>query len=296
MQRPTPLIALLLAASLMAPTSHAVTLLEGLFGKTEYTPPKSGDKLYEANEFDFVRLTATDTIGNQHPVQVSVDQLKSALAGIELKNGDNKSLPLFTDDELTVLSAPISYGFSRATTGQDITFMSTERHGALGLLAPKLGTSGRMFIKDNRLHVIIGDAHVEYQAQYRMTGFKRTFSQGDRQAASKVTLQLNRTAQTAGGQQIRNDWVALSLQTPTTIASPITTPVAPLSSVPVNSGKPVATTPIGVNMTPSSTPVALPREQRSVEDRLRALQALRDKNLVTDDEYRQKRVEILKDL
>ena len=38
------------------------------------------------------------------------------------------------------------------------------------------------------------------------------------------------------------------------------------------------------------------RDNRSVEERLRTLQGLRDKGLVTDDEYRQKRIDILKDL
>ncbi|MBB5017248.1 hypothetical protein HNQ59_000510 [Chitinivorax tropicus] len=294
MQRRAPLIALLIATSLIAPASHAVTLLEGLFGKTEYTPPKTGDKLYEANEFDIVRLTATDAPGNQHPVQISAEQLKATLADIELKTGDSKSLPLFTEDELTVLSAPISYGFSKASPGQDITFMTTDRHGALGLLAPKLGTSGRMFIKDNRLHVIIGDAHVEYQAQYRMTGFKRNFSMGDRQTASKVTLQLNRQAQSVGSQQVRNDWVALSLQQPTATVQTTANTVAPN---PPNSANGKAPQPVVVS-TPvvAPSPTITPRENRSVEDRLRSLQSLRDKNLISDDEYRQKRIDILKDL
>ncbi|MEW9899840.1 SHOCT domain-containing protein [Chitinivorax sp. PXF-14] len=278
--------ALLLTLGLAAPAAQAEGILNSLFGKSNDNQAQANsDTLFKDSEFDYVKLVPADGSGNQQPATVDVETVRATLKLVELQDGKHR-YPLFTDEERATLGDAFSRGFARAGASQDMVFLSSDRHGAIGLLAPKLGTSGRVFIRDGMLNLIVGDAHVEYQSQYRMTKFMYPFQLGERGRASKVQLKLAAGAEGAGAHLLRGDWVALPLTAavPAPAARPAPAP-APVPS---------ATAPAA----PAAAPMAMPmmRDGRSVEERLRTLQGLRDKGLVSDDEYRQKRIDILKDL
>lgn len=275
--------ALLLTLGLAAPVAQAEGILNSLFGKSnDNQAPANSDTLFKDSEFDYVKLVPADGSGNQQPATVDVEIVRATLKLVELQDGKHRR-PLFTDEERATLGDAFSRGFARAGASQDIVFLSSDRHGALGLLAPKLGTSGRAFIRDGMLNLIVGDAHVEYQSQYRMTKYMYPFQLGERGKASKVQLKLANGAEGAGAHQQRSDWVALPL---TAAAVPVPA-VRPAAAPVANTAAPAAAAPMAMPMM---------RDSRSVEERLRTLQGLRDKGLVTDDEYRQKRIDILKDL
>lgn len=277
--------ALLLTLGLTVPMAQAEGILNSLFGKSnDNQAPANSDTLFKDSEFDYVKLVPADGSSNQQPTSVDFEVLRATLKLVDLQDGKNRRA-LFTDEERATLGDAFSRGLARAGANQDIVFLSSDRHGALGLLAPKLGTSGRVFVKDGMLNLIVGDAHVEYQSQYRMTKYMYPFQLGDRAKASKVQLKLAAGAEGAGAHQLRSDWVALPL---TVVAMPV--PAARPAPAPVQGASMPAA--------PVAAPMAMPmmRDSRSVEERLRTLQGLRDKGLVTDDEYRQKRIDILKDL
>jgi len=89
------------------------------------------------------------------------------------------------------------------------------------------------------------------------------------------------------GKLVRNDWISLAIVTP----RPVTTPPGALAPASASTQAPTT------QVTPQATPID-PAEAliRKSEARLKALQRLKNEGLLSDEEYRQKRAEILKDL
>lgn len=76
---------------------------------------------------------------------------------------------LFSEIELQRLSKPIASALATAARNEDIVFSTTGSHENY-LLKTGLSTAGRLFHRDNSLHMILGDVRVDYAKKYRRRG------------------------------------------------------------------------------------------------------------------------------
>jgi hypothetical protein len=168
------------------------------------------------------------------------------------------------------------------------------------------------------LNVIFGEIHGDFESQFLATGYMRPFVTGSRAGkgdgnwtvASREPLQ-----HAAAG---RPDWIQVggAPVAPAPGASPVTPAAAAGAASPpsasTRSGAGAAPTPsagttstagaastTGSASPASPAPAVVPNRDafyQDIEKRLTVLKGLRDKGLITEDEYNEKRKAILKDL
>jgi hypothetical protein len=219
---------------------------------------------------------------NLHPADVPADRLRSMLESIEVRpEGENKGVRLFNDDELKILSENIHVGLAQASPDEDVTFAIIGHYPALmGLLKERMVTTGRAFCRDGEFDIIFGEVH----RSVRENEDRRLYPllPGSRREAAPREWRL---AATSGGEtfdQKRPDWITFSLAAP---PAPAITPPA-RESTGTEQKAPPAISP------------AKPADagRKNAEERLMILNELHNKKLITDEEYRAKRREILNEL
>jgi hypothetical protein len=202
---------------------------------------------------------------------VSADVLRQQLAPIQF-TGRNGAQALFSADEVGELVGPLAQALGRAGPGDDVLLLSSARRAGDIFVSP-LAVTVRLFVQGGQLQFIVHDARFEFYDVYRGTQALPRFSYGSRSAAGAVSVQ------SAGVTNRRADWLAIPLQAAATPASP-----------------PVVAAPAAVAAPPPAAPARKALDAPAVEDierRLETLKRLREKNLITEDEYQQKRREIL---
>jgi len=255
-------------------------LFDSLFGPAKPEPAASTIRnglVWEQGQFNVVRLElAESNAKNAQPATVSTERLQSLLASVQVKNhGD--MIPLFEAAEVTRLAPALSVALARADARQDIIIFSSERRG-VALLSPKLGIAARAFSSADTVQLIVGVARLDFFDQYRAAQVMPEFSYGSRWKAMPVELRADGASYPGG--EARRDWLAW----------PIAQATAP---------KPAE---------PAAAPRAAPAERAAPsaerddryfdqqEQRLRRIQRLREQGLITEEEYQEKKKEILKDL
>jgi hypothetical protein len=218
----------------------------------------------------FVTMELQDSVStnpvqpNDHPIELTLDRITAILASIDIQaTDDGKPEPLFTRSAVQVLAPHLLQGLRQASPKEDVTFAVIGLHNALHGLAksPKV-TTGRVFYKEGRLNIIIGLAQQEVRDRDDRRLFP--FTPGVRQKPSEGEWQL--LAQARKGCTLeRKDWVIFS--------DDWQEPAAELSA-PAQPGK-------GTN------------DGRTAAERLTTLKDLRDKGLISEEEYQKKRTQIL---
>lgn len=146
-------------------------------------------------------------------------------------------------------------------------------------LAPTAVTA-RLFVQGGQLQLIVRDARFEFYDTYRGTHQPPRFDFGSRTANGSASLR------SAGATNRRADWLSI--------------PLVPVSvqAAPANPAMPAAA-PAAVAPTPSPAAAPVVRKPldaagaEDIERRLETLKRLRDKGLITEEEYQHKRKEIL---
>ena len=218
-------------------------------------------------------------ISNNHPVEISPDRLTAILASIEFNSADSeKPEQLFTNQSLEVLVPQLVKGFHQAASGEDVTFAVIGLHKSLFGFAksPKV-TTGRAFYTGGRLNIIFGLVQKDFNE--REDRRLSPFLHGNRQKTSEgVWSILPHTGQN-GFTLVRKDWVRFSDEWRASVAQQ---PVAP-QGIPSSQAAPVQ-------------PEKLHSDTRKPAERLTTLNELKDKGLISEEEYRSKRLEILNGL
>jgi hypothetical protein len=213
---------------------------------------------------------------NAHPAEVSSDRLRIALASIEvLFPGEDEPTRLFNDPELRTLSEHVRTGLASAAPDEDVTFAVIGNHPALlGMVKVPKVTTGRVFCRDGELNIIFGDfLRVVNDGEDRRL---YPFLPGSRNAAPRPKWALKTKPGGEAWSMKRADWLAIPLAGPATpIVSPSPRPDAGAE---------------GREATPDQPAAA---GKKSAAERLQTLNDLRDKKLISEDEYQAKRREIL---
>jgi hypothetical protein len=262
---------------------------------------------------------------NQHPVSIEPASLRGLLTRFQTP----KNEALFDPEELDEIVTPLAQALGRVRPEQDVSFAVSGRHGLLGPLAPRSVTTARVFFIDGRMNFIFGLVQLDWESRYRGSGYLIPFEPGKRSAA----VDKNARVIADGAVSKRADWLQVDPLAPPPVATPA--PDAPKPAVvipPATAGAaaagaaaqpatPAAPTPAAQPPTPEPPVPQPPAPQppkpqpapppapapaapaadgetlyRQTAERLKALQKLRDSGAITEEEYQQKRREILKGL
>jgi hypothetical protein len=243
---------------------------------------------------------------NQHPVAIDAATLRALLMRIQLGDKPDRKAgdPLLGPAQLDEIVPPLAEALGRATPEQDVSFAVSGQPGAIGLLVPRKVTTARVFYADNRLNLIFGLVRQDWESRYRATAYLIPFEPGKRAAAVDRAVRVA----AVGGEQRRADWVQIDPFAPLpdvpsdapaapAVVIPSPTPAAPAAPA----ARAPATGPGTAAPAPAPAPSPPPANEsdaayRQVAERLKTLQKLRDAGLLTEEEYQEKRREILKAL
>jgi len=278
-------------------SAQAAGLFDSVLGaQADTASAQAKRRLWRIREFSTVQLLAREAGApeNQHPVRLNVDALRLALGQFKAIDSRGKPQALFDADELVEISEPIAQAFANAEPGDDVLLVSSARRE--GFLAPPTAVTARLFIEGGNLNFIAHDSAFDFVHIVRSTSMSPNFISGSRAKASDVKLA------SAGAGNRRSDWLTVPLTTATT--APVAPPPPPmvLAAPPAAAttfATPPAVPPVVAAPVPApAAPIVQPADAKAdeIERRLTALKQLRDKGLITDDEYKQKRKDILQAL
>lgn len=228
-------------------------------GRDEYRP-----------RYGYVRIEQSEpgAAENAHPFSISVEALRQLLGRPKVSGSASMwAAPLFTEEELAEFAAPLAAALAKAGPREDVVFAVAGNRGLFGPYSPKYYTTGRLFVRNDRLNLILGKVDERYEGEERSARGSRKLLPGSR--AQRIdagwTIDPAGVEQQAG----RPDWLLFDAR-----AIPAATPPVPSTS----------------------TPPAVENRPSEVENRLRTLQQLKDKGLITDEEYRERRRALLQSL
>jgi len=251
-------------------------LCAALLGGLAATTLAADKRTWQIREFTRVELAPREAGAepNEHPASLSAEALREQLARVRFA-ARNGSQPLLTADELADLAGPLSQALQRAAPADDVLLLSSARREK-GLLGAPTAVTARLFVQGGKLQLIVHDARFEFFDAYRGTNVTPRFRFGSRSAAGAVALEganaLNRRA----------DWLSLAAAQPS----------APAAAA---QEKNLEKSP-GTDQVQEKAQEKAQEKGLDIERRLETLKRLRDKNLISEDEYQQKRKDLLQQL
>ncbi len=260
-------------------SGNSVGLWVGLLTTVALTAAGPSRTQWKLGEHTWVKRVPAEAGAplNEHPAKIDRVALQQRLGEVRFL-ADGQENPLFHKDELASLAEPLREALSLASPGEDLTLLSTHKRGG-SFLSSAYGITARLFVQGGQLQLLVHDARLDFVDRYRGSQVLPEFHFGARSAASGIILK-HPTAIVR-----RNDWLSLSLvglvaQEPGTVAMPPGLP-APM---------PPKATP-GASTKPRDAAFFAEQEQR-----LRALKRMREENLISEEEYQQKRRDVLQGL
>ncbi len=286
--------------------------------------------LWDGAEYGYVRIEEAEPsaqASNDHPIAFTPQQIRTAFSELQIQRGEKEPKPIFTEQGLNEIAEPIATGLTQAQPDQDVTFAVTGKQGqgVFNLFGERLVTSGRVFYQDGQLNLILGAVQREFEDTLRATGILRNFIPGSRNgpiSSTKLKLQPVKGVQYASAE--REDWLQMTpyawsekpTKSPQELA-PAGVPTAPTaggsSARQTSDHSGTARVPPQVPINTSSVSPAVPAKPLAVpsasstagsddayyqrfEQRLKTLSKLRDREVITEEEYQEKRRAILGEL
>ena len=256
---------------------------------------------------------------NEHPAAFEPAQLEALLSSLRIENEDGRASTLTSPSRIRQLSASLSKAFVRAGPRQDVAFV-VFRRVAQGQFAGSARhvTTGRAFYRGDTLHIIFGEFDDRF-SEFRDMSINE-FEYGSRAEPRQVGVQRLVAGESWHWHGERRDWIELEATpeaieaaraaAPRVIESSASTAAQPLEYGPAAAGKsetgtaePASEAPAAVessaSMTAEPAPAApAPRdaEWSRIEERLTRLKRLREQNLISADDYEQKKDALLERL
>ena len=146
--------------------------------------------------FKYVKQDRTGAGKNDHPVKLDAIDIRTALKALQFGEksflrGEEIKL-VFSIPQMLLLGKQLAKGLKNAKPGQDIIFVMEEGQRKLILLNEKTFVAGRVFYKDGKLNIILGEydraRNAEFERQYDPSGrgaIPYTFNHGKRAKESK---------------------------------------------------------------------------------------------------------------
>jgi len=281
------------------------------------------EDLYKSGVNLYIRLAEQDSAGvpNQHPVTLDGAAIGDALSIVQVweKNWfkPNEAQKIFSTEQARLLGQYIALGLAKATPGQDIIFaLARSDKTFLSVVRELSYTSGRAFYVNGKLNVIIGEFRRlpdKFQERANASSgapeVKYYFAHGKRTKPSDFNLAVvsgeGIDTHAVGGEK-RRDWFEIDIkQAAAALATRIAQEKQSAGGVDSEAMRQEAArlaqerremrlemARMRRDMEQGAT--AAPAEP--AEQRLKTLDELRKKGMITDAEYARKREEILKDI
>lgn len=206
-----------------------------------------------------------------HPQTFTPEQMDATLASLRyfrpdawtVKSAKGKEFDLFTAEERKLIAASLAQAFLQAGPEEWVDFSVFSFRG-MPLVGTFRQSDGVMFVKDGKLQVALRNIAERAGADQ---------SQLNTYDPTRGFRALNHLVALPGQTWVADNWVSMD---------------------PANIPKAVAAAPVEGVPTPPS--VATQPPPKTTEERLLELQQLYDKGLITEDEYKKKREEILNGL
>jgi hypothetical protein len=278
--------------------------------------------LYKSGLNLYIRLADQDSgaVPNQHPVTLDGAAVADALSIIQVWEKSwfkpNEAQKVFSSEQARLLGQYIALGLAKATPGQDIIFaLSRTDKGFLSVIRELSFTSGRTFYANGKLNVIIGEyKRLPDKFQERAnasTGageIRYFFGHGKRDKSSDFKLAVvsgeGIETHTVNGSK-RPDWFEIDVKQ----AAAAVAARAAQQNQAAGGAESEAMRQEAARLAQERREMRLEmaRMRRdmeqgaatssgSPEQRLKTLEELQKKGMITDEEYARKREEILKDI
>lgn len=223
---------------------------------------------------------------NSHPFNLEEEQLRVMLSGIATRITSAEAISaVFTSESLNALVPQLKNALKQASPNEDITFAVIGLHRSfIGFAKSPKVTAGRLFVQDGKLNIIFGQ--LQKDVNEKVDRRLDPFTPGERAAAIPAEWEILPPKELPT-ELFRRDWVVFGKQW--------NKPSQPgdTSAVPNKSIKPSDATLQNVKEG------ILPKQNidyRGIAERLIILNELRDKRLISDEEYKSKRLGILNEL
>ena len=252
---------------------------------------ESRDQFVAIEDADAVK--GGSPIPNNHPVELGQDRLAEILSSIQLRPevfgvsipflSDGKTnatvRPLFTDQSVGFLVSYLQDAFRQAKPNEDVTFAIVGLHSSPGGLAKSpMATAGRMFYQGGKINLIIGKAQYDYSE--RKDRRLDPFTPGNREYIADGTWTLIPQGTSPDVTIARRDWLVFSDDW------------KPEYSYATSSGKSGAAEPTGSEAFKN----LFSGKAGKTAERINVLKELREQGVITEEEYRAKRLKILDEL
>jgi hypothetical protein len=285
--------------------------------------PAAGDEsLWKSGENLYINLADQDEPGtpNQHPVVMEPKAITNALSQVIVWNKkmlkEDEAETVFSVEQARTLGTYLAVGLQKARPDQDIIFALSRRSDGFLVWDDLTYMAGRAFYANDRLNIIIGDYErapdrfmERAQGSAGITELKYYFQHGQRDDASKfkkaVIFKDGISLKEIGGKP-RPDWLLIDVAKANAgYLAENQDPVALDKQVSAEAMREEAARLAQERREMRLEMARLKKEigsgtksdsAVSAEERLRTLEELRVKNLITDEEYQSKRREILNEL
>lgn len=242
---------------------------------------RDGSYLFRSGQ-EYVRLEPIEPQAppNAHPYRTSPEQLRRLLAGVRVKGAASVGrIPVFTPEELDRIAAPLATALARARPDQDAGFAVAGHRGLFGHVSPRSFTTGRLFATGESLNLIFGLVQARLDRSYielppeniRVIPGERARRIGD----PAWELDPGRGELRAR----RGDWVVFEREAP----------AQPARAAPPASRPP----PEPARESRPAPRAEAPLTAEEVERRIGVLDSLRNRGIITDEEYLERRRAIL---
>ena len=287
------------------------------FGDDEDIIWRSGLNLY----FKYVNQDESKFGKNDHPVELDEKDISLALKSLEFTEkgflSREKIRTVFSVSQTNLLSKQLVKGLKHAKPGQDIIFVMEGGGPKLILLTEKNFVAGRVFYKEGKLNIILGEYDMArndaFESAYDPSGraaVPYSFNHGQRSKGSNnfkgSVIAVPGVENKNFGRKLRKDWLMIDVETASkayvTALNERKNPTTKQDrQVQIEAAK------LARERREMRAEMARMRKEmkehspetastKSPEERIATLEQLREKELITQEEYDSRRQEILNDI
>ncbi len=291
----------------------------------------AGETLWKSGQNLYIKLAKQDkysggrVIPNQHPVALNPREIRNALGTLLVWNksfftgalkDDEEAESVFSLEQTRLLGTYIAAGLQKATANQDIVFALTRRKKSFLFMKDTTYTGGRVFYVDGKLNVILGDydklgdKFLERANQSSgVSEIKYYIAPGKRKKRSgfkKAVILADGLSTYEDKGKTRKDWFVIDVKKASVAFENRQNGAEQTSGVDDEKLRKESAKSARERREMRLEMARLRKEMkeqsqgnasdRSVEERLEKLQNLKDKNFITEEEYKTKRAEILGDI
>jgi hypothetical protein len=245
--------------------------------------------LWEAR-WQYVRLVPRDGgPPNRHPAPLRKSDIRSALAQIKLDTGGGEPVEFLSPEERDFYADQAGKALAQAGPGQDVVICSIGmRKGVFGLNQPKV-TTARLFIDEAGLNVVVGEALTDApddNTYVKVDPRLVSFADGRRSGPARAGSQWKLVGTNPAIAIKRADWAVIP-------AAVMAVPEPGSPDAQRNVQDQVQQMQQQMQQMKQHMDGPAPLAASTIEQRLRTLDELKAKGLVSPEEYAGKRRDIL---